>query len=164
MIWHSSTPSEVLSELNVDAKCGLANGEVSERLEEDGKNVVVNNDKMTFWGRLMNQLNNKLVIVLIITALVSFLLSLVYDTVNGYLSLLLIGIVLLNAVATAYHIYKCDNALDKIKQHTNPTTMVLRDGLVKEINAAELVPGDIILLQEGDFVPADARINKQIKM
>lgn len=158
MIWHSSTPSEVLSELNVDAKCGLANGEVSERLEEYGKNVVVNNDKMTFWGRLMNQLNNKLVIVLIITALVSFLLSLVYDTVNGYLSLLLIGIVLLNAVATAYHIYKCDNALDKIKQHTNPTTMVLRDGLVKEINAAELVPGDIILLQEGDFVPADARI------
>lgn len=158
MIWHSTPTEEVLKELNVDAKSGLANGVVDERIFEYGRNIVAKNENVTLVGRFLSQLKSKVVIVLIIASIVSFIVSMLYHRSNGWHSLLIIGIVLLNALISAYHIYRCSDTLESVKQHTNPTTNVLREGNIKSINAAGLVPGDIILLQEGDYVPADARI------
>ena len=81
-----------------------------------------------------------------------------YNEVNSFSPLLIIGIVIINAAVSAYHLHTCDNALDSMKSATNPTAAVLRDGIVKNINSALLVPGDIILLEEGDYISADARI------
>ncbi|MEE1055025.1 MAG: cation-translocating P-type ATPase [Acutalibacteraceae bacterium] len=158
MIWHSTTPDEVLAELGVDHKTGLANGVADERLKDYGKNVVTQTERPTFIQRFFSQLKSKVVIILIITALVSFVVSLMYDEVNSYSPLLIIAIVIINALISAYNIYRCDNTLDSIKQYTNPSATVLREGILKSVNAAELVPGDIIILETGDYVPADARI------
>ncbi len=158
MIWHSSTPQEVLSELVVDDKKGLSNGEAASRLELYGQNVISKIERPTFFQHFLAQFKNKTVIALIITALISFIVSLMYNEVNSFSSLLIIAIVTVNALISAYHIHSCDNTLDSIKLLTNPSVNVLRDGIVKSVNAAELVPGDIIILEEGDYIPADARI------
>ncbi len=158
MIWHSSTSEEVLKHYNVDDKKGLTNGECAEKLEVYGPNVISKIERPTLLSRFLSQLNNKMVIVLIITALISFVVSAVYNDVNSVSALLIIAIVLLNALISAYHIYTCDNTLDSIKSITNPTVTVLREGMTKAINAAMLVAGDIIILEEGDYIPADARI------
>jgi len=158
MIWHSTPQEEVLKELGVDAKNGLANGVVDERIFDYGRNIVTKNDRITLMQHFFSQLKSKIVILLIITSIVSFVVSMLYNKADGWYSLLIIAIVLLNAIISAYHIYRCSDTLDSVKQHTNPTATVLRDGNVKSINAAGLVPGDIIILQEGDYVPADARI------
>ena len=158
MIWHSTGAEEVLRELDVDSKKGLPNGVAEMRLEEYGKNVISNPDKPTYLDRFWGQLKGKTVIFLIITALLSFIVSLMYREVNSYSSLLIIAIVLINAAVSAYHLHSCDEALDRMKSISNPSVRVLRDGVVKSVNSSLLVPGDIILLEEGDYVPADARI------
>lgn len=158
MIWHSTTASEVLSELNVDDKTGLANGMVDERIKEYGRNVITKTERPTFMQRFFSQLKSKLVIALIIISLISFALSFAYEEVDWFSSFLIIAIVIINALISAYHIFRCDKTLDSIKQYTNPSANVLRDGILKTVNATELVPGDIILLEAGDYVPADARI------
>ena len=109
MIWHSSTADEVLKHFNVDDKKGLANGECEEKLEIYGQNVISNNNKITFLQRFLKQLNNKMVILLIIIALISFVVSLVYNEVNSGSALLIIAIVILNALVSAYHIQNCDS-------------------------------------------------------
>ena len=158
MIWHSSSKTEVLAHFKVDDKKGLANSECEEKLEIYGQNIISNIEKPTFLKHFFNQLKNKTVIFLIIVALISFVLSIVYNDVNSISALLIIGIVVLNALISAYYIYNCQNTLESIKSYTNPSVTVLRDGIVKGINAADLVTGDIIILEEGDYVPADARI------
>lgn len=158
MIWHSSTAVEVLKELQVDDKEGLANGVADMRLVDYDQNVISRIERPKFLSYFTSQLKSKLVISLIITAVVSFIISLMYDKVNVYSPLLIIAIVIINALISAYHIFSCNNTLDSIKQITNPTSTVLRDGIVKSVNAATLVPGDILLLEEGDYIPADARI------
>ncbi len=158
MIWHSTPTAEVLEELSVDDKIGLANGIVDERLKEYGKNIVTKAENPSFLKYFADQLKSKIVIVLIVTALVSFVVSLMTKEVNAFSALLIIAIVIINALISAYHIYRCNNSLNDIKKFTNPSATVLREGIVKSINADDLVPGDIILLQEGDYVSADARI------
>lgn len=158
MIWHSSSQAEVLTELGVDDKTGLANGVALQRLEENGQNIIAHIERPGLLKRFAEQLKSKTVIMLIVTALVSFAVSFMYDSVNAYSALLIIAIVALNALISAYHIYNCDNTLDGIKQNANPTVTVLREGILKSVNSAVLVPGDVIILEEGDYIPADARI------
>ena len=158
MIWHSVSAEDVLKELQVDAKEGLANGVADLRLENSQENVISRIERPSFLSCFLNQLKSKLVIFLIITAIVSLVVSMMYQAVNLYSPLLIVAIVVINAVISAYQIYSCNNTLDKIKQITNPTTTVLRDGIIKNVNAATLVLGDIILLEEGDYIPADARL------
>ncbi|MBQ6847743.1 MAG: cation-translocating P-type ATPase [Clostridia bacterium] len=158
MIWHSSQANEVLKHFNVDDKKGMLNSECEEKLEIYGQNVISKLEKPTLFRRFLNQLYNKMVITLIVIALISFIVSLVYNELNSLSGLLIIAIVVLNALISAYHIHNCDNTMDNIKTITNPSVTVLRDGVTKTINAANLVTGDIIILEEGDYIPADARI------
>ncbi|MBR7132853.1 MAG: cation-transporting P-type ATPase [Clostridia bacterium] len=158
MIWHNATTSEALKELEVDDKTGLANGVVDIRLEQYGQNVVSKIERPSFLKCFLAQLRNKTVIALIIIAIISFVISLAYNNVDAYSSLLIIAIVVINALVSSFHIHTSDSTLDNMKLVTNPEVTVMREGILKSVNAALLVPGDIILLEEGDYVPADARI------
>ncbi|MBQ3052623.1 MAG: cation-translocating P-type ATPase [Clostridia bacterium] len=158
MIWHNATAEAVLKELDVDQKTGLANGIADERLNNYGKNVITKSEKPTFLKRFLSQLSSKVVITLIIIAMVSFIISLINKEANSFSALLIIAIVVVNALISAYQIYTSDNRLDEIKNFTNPTASVLRDGILKRINSNDVAVGDIIILEEGDYVPADARI------
>lgn len=158
MIWHNATATEVLTELSVDDKRGLTNGVAEERLEIYGQNVVTNIEKKTLLKRFLGQINNTLTIALIIISIISYVLCLVKNVENAYFSLLIIAIVLLNALISAYVTMRSDNNLSNIQNMSNPTVSVLREGILKNLNAAMLVPGDIIILEAGDYIPADARI------
>lgn len=158
MIWHSSTVNEVLNELSVDAESGLSNGVADERLELYGKNIISNIEAPSFLKRFFEQLNNKVVYLLAVVAVISFVVSLIYDQKDFYSPLLILAIVIINALVSAYHLYRCDHALDALRTATHPTASVIRDGIEKQIPSEELVPGDIIILKEGDYITADARI------
>lgn len=158
MIWHSSEIDDVLNELNVDKDKGLANGVADMRLEQYGRNAITNIEDPTFAKRFFAQFNNKLVYALIAISIISFIVSLLYNQKNAFSSLLIIAIVVINALISAYHLYKGDTALNAMKSITNPNATVLRDGVVKQLPSDELVPGDILILQEGDYITADARI------
>lgn len=158
MIWHSSEVSEVLSELSVDEKKGLANGVADMRLEQYGKNAISNIEKPSFAKHFFAQLNSKYVYLLTAVAVISFIISLIYKDDSFYSPLILIGIVLINALVSAYHLYRSENALNTLKSVTNPLASVLRDGITKQVPSDELVPGDIIYLKEGDYITADARL------
>lgn len=158
MIWHSATAEEVLKHYNLDDKVGLSNGECEEKLEIYGENVVSNIEKPKFLNLFLNQLKDKMVIFLIVTAIVSFIVSLAYNEVSSYSAFLIIGIVILNALISAYHKHNCNKTLESIRYMSIPSVSVLREGVVKSVSAAKLVPGDIIILEEGDYISADARI------
>lgn len=158
MIWHSASVNEVLSELKTNSDTGLLNGVADERLKNYGKNIITSAQKPTLFKRFIDQLSSKTLIALVIICLLSFVVSLIYSQSNSYFSLIIIGIVILNALISAFHLFNCDNAFDDIKQITIPTVNVLRDGIIKIINSSELVIGDIIMLEEGDYVTADARL------
>ncbi len=158
MIWHSSDIADILTELSVDDKKGLANGEATDRIESYGENVILKAQKLSFWQRFFLQLKGKTVIALVIISLISFVVSLIYSDTSFWTPLLIIAIVIINAFISAYYIFSSDNTLDDIKKITNPAVKVLRDGVVKNISSQDLVPGDIIILEEGDYIPADARV------
>ena len=158
MIWHSTHSDDILRELEVDDKKGLANGVAEMRLIQYGKNVISSVEKPSYLKRFLGQIKSKTVIALIVIALLSFAVSLMYRETDFFSPLLIIGIVLINAAVSAYHLHSCDNALDSMKSITNPSVTVLREGIVRTVNSATLVPGDIILLETGDYISADARI------
>ena len=139
MIWHNSKPQDVLNEFKVDDKIGLANGVVDERLEEYGQNIATKIEKPTFLKLLLNQLKNKSVIALIIIAVVSFIVALMYNSLTYYQPLLIIAIVAVNSVISAYTIYNSDNVLERIKDYTNPTVSVLISRFEDESTSA-LIP------------------------
>ncbi len=158
MIWHSSEVADILKQLDVDAANGLSNSVADSRLETYGKNTTLYGEKISFTKRFISQLKNKVVYFLIAIAIVSFVVDLVYKQSDFYYPLLIIAIVAINALVSAYHLYRCDHALNSIKDITTPKASVIREGVEKQIFSDELVPGDIIVLRAGDYITADARI------
>ncbi len=158
MIWHSSQVSDVLKELDVNSEKGLSNGVADMRIKAFGKNIIKSVEKPSFKKHLLSQLKDRYVYILTVIAIISFVLSLVYNKADFYSPLLIIAIVFLNALITAYQMYKSDLALNSIKSITNPAATVIRDGIEKQIPSDELVPGDIMILKSGDYISADARL------
>ena len=158
MIWHSAEAIEVLKELGVDKTKGLANGVADIRLDEFGKNVISTEEPTSFLNRVLGQLKNKLVYVLFAISIIAFIISLVYKETDFYSPLLIIAVVVINAIVSAYHLYRCDHAISSLKNATNPDTTVIRDGVEQIIPSSLLVPGDIVIFQTGDYITADCRL------
>ena len=158
MIWHSSDKSDVLKELSVDENKGLANGVAELRAEEYGKNLIHQGKKDSFGKIFIAQLKSKLTISLFIICIISLVISLIYRAQNPASPLLVIAIVLLNSGVIAYNLLRGNQALDDLKNATNPKATVLREGIIRQIPSYDLVPGDILILNEGDYITADARL------
>lgn len=158
MIWHSSSAENVINELKTDAERGLASGEVPNRLELHGSNKTSIGDNKSFASRFLSQLNSKVIYFLIIISVLSFAVDIVYHQNNLYFPLLIIAIVVLNALISAFHLHKCDEALNNVYNAAKPSVTVLRDGKIQVRPSESLVPGDVILLKEGDYITADARL------
>ncbi len=131
---------------------GLNSLEVSKRLKEYGHNEILQARKTSLIELFLRQFQSVLVLLLIGASLVSLLLG---ETLDG---LFIILIVLLNAVLGFMQEYKADQAIDKLKDLTVAYVRLIRDGKETRIDSRELVPGDVILLEAGDRVPADANI------
>ena len=150
--WHQLTSEKVLAELNSDLEHGLSSGEVTKRLAQYGYNELQEKDREPLWTKFLNQFKDFLVLILIIASLISLAVGEVTD------SLVIMAIVLLNAALGVFQEAKAEKALEALKKMSAPSSKVIRDGETTTIPSRELVPGDIILLDAGDYIPADVRI------
>ena len=150
--WHTFSVETVLERLNVKADQGLSQTEVQIRLAEHGPNELVEHGVKNPWRILIDQFKETMVVVLIIAAVISALLSDWKDAIA------ILAIVILNAILGFVQEYRAEQAMQALKQMAAPIVRVRRDGQVMEIEAHDLVPGDVILLEAGSAVPADARM------
>ena len=150
--WHSIEALQVLRELNTDLHKGLTEGEVKSRLEKYGYNELKKEEKISPITLFFNQFKNILIIILLIAIVLS---ALVGETVDA---VIIAVIVVFCAVLGFIQEYRAERALEALKKMLSPTITALRGGREEEIPSKELVPGDILLLEAGDKIPADARL------
>ena len=137
---------------------GLSQKEAEERLRKYGKNLLIEKRKKTDLELFIDQFRSFLILILIFAILLSFLIGEYLD------SLLILVIVLLNAILGFIQAKKAEEAVESLKKLMIPTVKVVRDNELKQISSADLVPGDIVVLNTGDRVPADCRILNQINL
>ncbi|WP_101698058.1 calcium-translocating P-type ATPase, PMCA-type [Clostridium minihomine] len=162
MNWHAEALEKIQETLRTDFKLGLTTAEAEARLEKHGLNKLKEKLPRTFFQRFMDQMKDVMIIILLIAALISVVLS-VYNTMHGLEPewiepIVIILIVVLNGVLGVVQESKAEAALEALKNMTAPNAKVLRDGTVQHIPSCHLVPGDIVELEAGDFVPADCRL------
>ncbi len=150
---------ELLRELGTDMTNGLSGSEALGRSSKYGENRLREKKKRTALQRFAGQFRDAMILILIAAAIISFA-AVCAERNWGELfePALILLIVLLNAVMGVYQEGKAERALDALKNMSAPRARVIRDGTERVIDAKELVPGDIIRLEAGDFVPADARL------
>jgi len=156
--WHSRTIQEVAEALGTDPAAGLTAAEAEARLAKYGPNELAERPRPGFWQLLLEQFNNFLVIILLVSAVVSLLLG--QMTEAGAI----MTIVVLNAVLGVVQEGKAEEALAALKKMAAPYAHVLRDGHRVTIPARELAPGDVVFLEAGNYVPADLRLIESVNL
>ncbi|MDR0426300.1 MAG: cation-translocating P-type ATPase [Clostridiales bacterium] len=157
---------DILTQLETDSGTGLTGAEARVRLEKYGENKLKEKKKKTVFQRFFAQFADVMIIILLVAAAVSFVLALMgilrgdegADYKEFFEPGLILLIVVLNAVLGVVQESKAEKALEALKSMSAPHARVLRDGHDAVVNASEVVPGDIIRLEAGDYVPADARL------
>jgi Ca2+-transporting ATPase len=150
--WHALDAEKVLHRLRSDHHRGLTSEEVGKRLAEFGPNELRKEEKASSFSLFLSQFKNLLIVILLAATLLSFLVGEWVD------ALMIAAIILLSAVLGFVQEYKAEQALEALKKMLSPTITVLRDAKEEEIPSRDLVPGDIILLEAGDKIPADGRL------
>lgn len=152
MQWHTLEASEVCSRLTVNPVHGLDSVEVSRRLVEQGPNELVESGGVSPWRILWEQCTSTMVLILTAAAMVSLVIGSVRD------SLTILAIVCLFALLGFVQEYRAERAIRALKRLAVPTIRVRRDGTVSETTATGLVPGDVVLVEAGNVIPADCRL------
>ena len=159
MEFFANTAEQVLSALHADREHGLTAAEAEKRLQEYGANVLKEKKKKTNLQRFLDQFKDVMILILVAAAIVSFVIAWIEGDAKAFFEpCLILLIVILNAIMGVLQESKAERALDALKGLSAPHARVLRDGQEQIVDAASLVPGDIIRLEAGDFVPADARL------
>ena len=165
LLYYDEDREHALRELGSDENQGLASDDVSQRLEKYGKNKLKEKKKKTNIQRFADQFKDAMILILIAAAVISFVVACVEgDPMEFFEPALILLIVILNAIMGVLQESKAEKALDALKNLSAPHARVVRDGKEQVIDASELVPGDIIKLEAGDFVPADARLLHSVSL
>lgn len=151
------TNEELLNRFSSNEERGLSEQEAFRKLKEAGPNVLTEIKKKTLLQQFIHQFKDVMILILLLAAGISFWIALMEK--EGYFEpFLILFIVVLNAIIGLVQEGKAERALDALKKMSAPKARVIREGREKIIDAAELVPGDLIFLEAGDFVPADSRL------
>ncbi len=162
---HNTPQEDLLKELRTSLEAGLSSQEAQQRLGQYGENKLAEKKKKTNLQRFLEQFKDAMIIILLLAAAVSFVVACFgHDPMEFFEPLLILLIVVLNAVLGMVQEAKAEKALDALKSMSAPHARVLRDGKEQVIDAAQLVPGDVIRLEAGDFIPADARLLKSVSL
>ncbi|MDD6024457.1 MAG: cation-translocating P-type ATPase [Oscillospiraceae bacterium] len=156
MKYYCETKERVMQELNASAE-GLSTLEAGKRLERDGKNKLEAAKGKSLLRRFLEQLADPMTIILLVAAAISGVLAVVENESFADV-IIILAVVIVNAVLGVYQESKAEKAIEALQEMSAATSKVLRDGKVQVIHSEDLVVGDIILLEAGDAVPADARI------
>jgi Ca2+-transporting ATPase len=151
--------NEVLTTLSTDARSGLSEGEAQARLDRYGKNELMAEKPVPAWRKFLAQFQDVLVILLLIATLVSAGMWL-YERNSAlpYEAIAIFAVVLLNAIMGYIQQSRAEEAMAALRQMTAAQASVIRNGTRQSVPAAEVVPGDIIIIEEGNTIPADARV------
>jgi len=152
LAWHAMAASEVVERLNSNTRSGLDSAEVSSRLNKYGPNRLPEGKKQGPFMRFLSQFNNILVYVLLAAGFVKLMVGLWLDAA------IILGVVIINALLGFIQEGKAEKALDSIRNMLSADARALRDGETRMVPAEDLVPGDIVLLESGDRIPADVRL------
>lgn len=157
-MWHMLKTEEVVSRLQTSTKMGLADNEITIRKEKYGANKLQEKKKENIVIKFIKQFNDFMIIILIIASIISAFTSYMQGE-NDYVdSIIIIAIVILNAIMGLVQEARAEKSIESLKKLTPQIAKAIREGKIQEINAEELVPGDIIELEAGNYVPADCRI------
>ena len=151
-MWYKKSKNEILQELDVDEKNGLSSTEALRRLEKYGKNKLETKKKKTLFKQFLSQLKDVMIYILIIAAIISAFLGEISD------ALIILLVIIINAVIGVIQESKEEKALDALKELSTPKALVKRDGSLKEILSEDIVPGDIVIIDAGRYIPGDLRL------
>lgn len=157
-VWHQLSAEQVVQQLGGDAHHGLTTSEAARRLAETGPNQLIDHGVKSPWRILGEQLTALMVVILLAAAAVSAAIGDWKDAVA------ILGIVVLNAVLGFVQEFRAERALAALKKLAAPVVKVRRDGVVREMSASQLVPGDLVLLEAGGAVPADCRLLEAVNL
>ncbi len=152
MEWYQQSPEEVAQSLDTSLTTGLSSGSAQSKLETFGPNELKEQEGKSFLQKLIAQFSDFLILILIAAALISVFVGEAKDAI------VIMSIVIINALLGLYQEGKAEKALEALKKMASPTAKVLRDGNPQEISSSQLVPGDLVILETGDIIPADLRL------
>jgi len=155
--YYKLSVDETLNELNAESG-GLSSERAAERLAQYGPNKLKEAEKPGFWKRFLTQLKDPMLLILLAAAGVSALTGAIAGESEWAETIIILAVVLLNAVLGVLQESKAEAAIEALQTMTAATCKVLRDGKMAVLHSDELVPGDVVLLEAGDAVPADGRI------
>jgi Ca2+-transporting ATPase len=155
---HARSVAQIAAEVRTDPERGLSAAEAQERLRTLGANELTEKPRPGFLALLWDQFNNYLVIILIVAAILALLLGEYVDAIA------ILCIVVLNAVIGVVQESKAEQALAALKKLAAPNAQVMRDGHQISVPSRELVPGDVVLLEAGNYVPADLRLASAVNL
>lgn len=165
MLFYTQSKEDVLKKLSANELSGLTDEQVLKLKEKHGENKLKEKKKKTNLQRFAEQFKDVMILILIAAAVISFAVACTEGNAKEFFEpALILLIVVLNAVMGVMQESKAEKALDALKSMSAPHARVIRNGKEKMIDASELVPGDIIKLEAGDFIPADARLLTSVSL
>lgn len=157
-MWQTLNLSELKHKLKTNYQYGLTADDVSRHFQEYGENKLDDTPKESLIIKFFKQFNDFMIIILIIASIVSAVIEKIQGS-NDYLdSIIIIAIVVFNAIMGIVQEAKAEKSLEALQNMTAPVVKVRREGRIKQVHSSELVPGDIVILEAGNFVPADCRL------
>ena len=168
-MFETKSANDVLQELDVNPSQGLSSEEASQRLQKYGPNKLAEKKKTPLFLVFLGQFNDPMIFILLAAALLSVAISIYNSIHNGEAfdfadPIIIMGVCVLNAIIGTVQENKAEKSLEALKKMSSPTCVVRRDGKLVELKAEELVPGDIVILEEGRTVPADLRLIQSINL
>ena len=149
---HSKNPQELIRSLGVNPERGLSNQEAAQRLNQYGKNSLVEEHEIRFLGILREEITEPMILLLIAVGVLYSILGSLTD------ALTIIVIIILLVLAEVWNEYRAKRSISALRQLAPPIALVLRNSQLLEVQTSFLVPGDILVLKVGQRVPADARL------
>ncbi len=150
--WWLMSRDAVLKDLDVDPSVGLSEAEATKRLQQEGPNTIVEPSAVSPWRLLVHQFANLIILILIAACLIAWAIGAWIDAA------VIAAIVVINAFIGFVQEYGAERSLAALRRMTKPQALVIREGAERDMLAKDIVPGDIVLLEAGDVVPADGRL------
>lgn len=157
-MWHTKNIKETAKELRTNIKTGLSEEDVKIRQEEFGKNKIEEGKKVSLLVKFLAQFKDFMIIILILAAGISALVSYFEGTGDYFDSVIIIAIVIFNGIIGLIQENRAEKSIEALKKMSAPIAKVRRNGKVFTVNGEDIVPGDIVILGTGCYVPADIRL------
>ena len=163
--WFSKTVDETVNELKTNEESGLTTEEVNTRKEKYGLNELAKKKKKSTFVKFLEQFKDFMIIVLIISAVISGIVGVKQEGLSGMTDTIIILVVIIaNAIIGVLQENKAEKSLEALQKLSSHVAKVMRNGKLLTIPSRELVPGDVVILETGDYVPADLRIIEAVNL